>query len=124
MPLLMPETVSEDDEELLPTADLDDLVQDEELVLDSRKYICIHDIPRLATPSQCPKPMPATSPSQPDQGVPATPPEQPDQVEVPPEFELMELDVPEDIPDWLDISEEVMSDFDAWDQDVLSTNFE
>ena len=51
------------------------------------------------------------------------PPKQPDQVKVPPEFELMELDITEVIPDLLDIPEEMMSDFDAWDQDVLGYQF-
>ena len=35
----------------------------------------------------------------------------------------MELDIPEDIPDLFDIPEEVMSDFDASAQDVLSYQF-
>ena len=52
-------------------------------------------------------------PPQPDQEVPATLLQQPDQVKVPLEFELMELDIPEDIADLLDVPQEVMSDFDA-----------
>ena len=48
----MPETDSEDGEEPLPTADLDNLVWDKEPVPDSREYLCIHKIPRLATPTQ------------------------------------------------------------------------
>ena len=46
-PPLMPET--DYDEEALPTADLDDPVWEEELVPDSREYLCIHDISWLAT---------------------------------------------------------------------------
>ena len=37
-----------------------------------------------------------------------------------PDYELMELDIPEDILDLLDVTGEVMSDFDDWAQDVLS----
>ena len=40
-------------------------------------------------------------------------PQQPDQVEVPVEFKLMELDIPEDMPDLLDVPQEVMPHFDA-----------
>ena len=64
-----------------------------------------------------------TPPPQPNQWVPATLPQQPDQGEVPLEFELMELDIPEDMPDLLDVPEEVIYDFDAWAQDVLSYQF-
>ena len=32
----------------------------------------------------------------------------------------MELDIPEDIPDLIDVPEDVMSDFDAWAHDMLS----
>ena len=78
---------------------------------------------RPATPSPHPQPVQATQPLKPDQGVPATLPQQPEQVEVPLEFELMELHIPEDIPDLLDIPEEVMSNFDAWAQDVLSYQY-
>ena len=60
---------------------------------------------------------------QPDQGIPTMPPEEHYQVEVSPEFELMELDIPEDIPDLLDVPHEVMSDFDACAHDVLSYQF-
>ena len=35
----------------------------------------------------------------------------------------MELDIQEDIPDLLDVPEEVISDFDVWAQDVLSYQF-
>ena len=51
------------------------------------------------------------------------PPQQPDQVEVPPEFELMELGISEDLPDLFDVPQEVMSDFDAWTHDILSYQF-
>ena len=72
MPLQMPETDSEDNKEPLPAADLDDMVWDEELVPDSREYLCIYEIPRLTTPT--PQPVPLTPPQQPNQGVPAMPP--------------------------------------------------
>ena len=90
---------------------------DEELVPDSWEYLCIHEIPRPATlPSHVPPQHVISDPSlQPDHGVPATLPLQPDQVEVPLEFELMDLD----IPDLIDIPEDVVSDFNAWTQDML-----
>ena len=47
----MPETDSKDDEELLPTADLNDHGLDEEPVPDSRKFLCINEVHRLATPT-------------------------------------------------------------------------
>ena len=52
--------------------------------------------------------------------MPATPPPQPDQVEIPQEYELMELDAPEDIPDLVDVPEEVLSEFDARAHSVLN----
>ena len=58
-----------------------------------------------------------------NQGVQATPPLQPNQVEVPLEFEMMELDIPKDIPNLLHVPQEVMSDFNAWVQDVLNDQF-
>ena len=42
---------------------------------------------------------------------------------MPPDYELMECDIPEGIPQLLDVSEEVMSNFDAWAQHVLSYQF-
>ena len=99
----MPETDSEDDKEPLPTADLYNPVWDEELVPDRRKS-CIHEIPRPATPP--PQSVSAThphSPRGPSHIAPAA-----DQVAVAPEFELMELDISEDISDLLDVSQEVM----------------
>ena len=107
----MPETDSKDGEEPLPTADLDNLVWDEEPVPDSREYLCIHEILRPAMPTPPSWPIPVTPPLQPNQGVSATPHQQPDHVEVVPEFELMELDIPEDIPGLLDVPQEVISDF-------------
>ena len=98
----MPGEDSEDEEYLL-TVDLYDPVWSEELVPDSHKYLCIHEIPRLATPTQWP-----------NQGVPATPPLLPDQIEMLPDHDLMDLDIPGDIPDLLDVPEGVISDFDAW----------
>ena len=47
----MPETDSEDDEEPLQTANLDDPVWDEEPVPGSREYHCIHETPRPAIPT-------------------------------------------------------------------------
>ena len=49
--------------------------------------------------------------------------QQPDQVEVPPEFELMQLYILEDILDLLDVPEEVISNIYAWAKDVLSCQF-
>ena len=54
--------------------------------------------------------MPATPSQKPNQGVPATPPQQPDQIELPPDHRLMELDIPEDIPDLIDVPDKVISD--------------
>ena len=60
---------------------------------------------------------------QPNQGLPDTPPQQSNQVEVPPELELMELDVPDDIPDLIDVPKDIVLDFEAWAHDVLSYQF-
>ena len=122
-PPLMPEGDSEDEEDLL-TADLDDPVWSKEPVLDSWEYLCILKMPRSTTLPNQPPPqpnqgVPTTPTPQPDQGVPATPP-QPEQIEMPPNYELMELDIPEDILDLLDVPEEVMSNIDTWAQDVLN----
>ena len=35
----------------------------------------------------------------------------------------MELDIPGDMPELLDVPKEVMSDFDAWAHDALSYQF-
>ena len=67
------------------------------------EYLCIHEIPRLATQSNQPLLQP----------IPVVPPQQPYQEEVSPEF--MDLD----IPDLIDASEDAVSDFDACAQDVL-----
>ena len=103
---------SEDKEEDLPMAELDDTMWDEEPVPDRREYLCIHEIPRPATP-----------PPQPNQGLPYTPSQQPNQVEVSPEFELIKLDIPADIPLLIDLSKDKLSDFEAWTPDVLSYQF-
>ena len=116
----MPEMDSQDAKELLLTADLNNPLWYEEPVADSREYPCIHEISSLATPSPLPQPIPVTQALQPNQGVPAISPQQADQVEVPPEFELMELDITEDLPDLLDLPEDVMSNFDTCAQDVPS----
>ena len=117
----MPATDSKDEEEDLPTANLNHLVWDEEPVSDSREYFCTLKIPRPTTPLPHPQPAPVTLPPQPHQGVPASPPQH--QVDVPLELELMELDIPDDILDLLDMPKEVMSDFDAWAKDVVSYQF-
>ena len=70
------------------------------------------------TPHPHPLPALATPPQQSHQGVPVSSPQQ--QVEVPQELELVELDIPDNIPDFLYVPKEIMSDFDAWVQDVLS----
>ena len=120
----MPSLTEEDskDKEDLPTVDLDDPVLSKEPLLDSREFMCIHEILRPATPSNQPPPqaIPATPPPQVNQESPVIPSLQPDQVEMPPDYELMDLDIPEDIPDLLDIPEDMISDFDAWVQDVSS----
>ena len=74
MPPPTPETDCED-EEPFPTADVDDPVWDEEPVSDSRVYLCIHEIPRLATPTPPLQPVPEILPPQPTQGVPTMPPQ-------------------------------------------------
>ena len=71
--------------------------------------------------------VPATPPLQPNQRVPgaptaqsksaSNPTPQPDKVEMPPD--LMEHDIPEDILHFLDVPEEVISDFEAWGPGVL-----
>ena len=64
--------------------------------------------------------MSATSTMQPNEvEIPATPPPQPEQVEMPLQYELMELDIPEDMPDLIDFLEEVLLDFDVWAHSVL-----
>ena len=118
MPLPTPETDFEDQKEPLPTADLGDPVWDEEPVPDSREYLWIHEIPRPATSTP-----PHSLYQQPHPCSPTKESQKPDQMEVPPEFEVMELDTPEDIPDLLDVLQEVMSDLDAWAHDVLSYQF-
>ena len=60
-------------------------------------------------------------PSQPHQEVQASSPQH--QVEVPQELKLMELNILDDIPDFLDVPDEVMFYFDAWAKNVLSYQF-
>ena len=67
MPLLMPETDTEEDKEPLTTADLDDLVWDEDPVPDSREYLSIHKIPRPAA-----NPTPKAQPRSPSHTAQAT----------------------------------------------------
>ena len=52
--------------------------------------------------------MAATPPPQPNQGVPATPPLLPDQIERSLDHKLMELDIPENKLDLIDVTEEVI----------------
>ena len=72
--------------------------------------------------------MPTTPPLQPNQvDMPATTPHQPNQVEmlaIPPlqsgqVDELIELEIPEDILDFIDIPEKGLSDFDVWAHSML-----
>ena len=110
-------------------ADLDDLVWSEEPVPDSQEYLYIHKIPRAATSTPTQSSGHASNPTaQPNQvDMPATPPLQPNQVDMlitpspqPGQVdELMELDIPEDIPDLIDVPEEVLSDFEAWTHSML-----
>ena len=74
MPL--PTEVDSEDKEDLLTVDLDDPVWSKEPVLDSQMYLCIHEIPRPATPPNqpSPQPIPATPHLQHDQELPVTPP--------------------------------------------------
>ena len=74
------------DEEYLLTADLDDLVWSVEPLPDNQECLCMHKIPRPATPT----------PQLNQVEMPAIPPLQPDQIEMLPE---MELDIPEGTPD-------------------------
>ena len=79
---------------------------DEEPVQDNRERLCIHEIPRLATLSQNPLHAPVTQPPQPHQGVPVSWPQH--QMEVHQQSEQTELDIPDDIPDLLEVPEEVI----------------
>ena len=47
------------------------------------------------------------------------PPPQANELEMPPETELMDIDIQEDIPDLIHIPEEILSDFDVWAHSVL-----
>ena len=64
---------------------------------------------------QASNPTPTTQSS----GDASDPTPQPGQADMPPEHELMELDIPDDIPDIIDVPEEVLSDFDAWTNSML-----
>ena len=77
-------------------------------------------MPAISPNQPSPQPISATPHLKANQELPVTPPPQPNQVEMLPEYKLMELDILEDIPDLLDVPEEVMSDFDAWAQHILS----
>ena len=92
-PLKMDSKKEEDD---FPTADFDDPVWSEEPIPNSQQHMCIHQIPKPATPSP-----------------------QPDQVEVPQELEQMDIDIPENLPDIINVPKELLSDFDSWAHSVL-----
>ena len=47
------------------------------------------------------------------------PPPQPKQMEMPPEPEHMDIDIPVEIPDLIDVPEELLSDFDSWTHSIL-----
>ena len=49
----------------------------------------------------------------------ATPPSQAEQVDMPPQYELMVFDIPEDVPDLINVLGEVLLDFDALAHSVL-----
>ena len=91
-----PTRIDSDDEEYLPTADLDDAVWSEKPVPNNQEYMCIHQIPR-----------------------PATQPPQSNQMEMPQESEPMDIDIQEDLPDLISAPEELLSDFDSWAHSVL-----
>ena len=82
---MAPPTEEDSKDKDLLTAELDDQVWPEDPVPDSQEYLCIHEIPRLATPpSQTPpQPIPATPSLQLNQELPVTPLLQPHQVERP-----------------------------------------
>ena len=63
---------------------------------DSQEDLCIHQIPR-----------------------PATPPPQSHQVKMPPKPEQMDMEIPEDLPDLTDVPEELLSDSNSWAHSVL-----
>ena len=88
--------VSSNDEEFLPTADLDDPIWSKEPVPNSREYLCIHQIPRSVAPTP-----------------------QPDEVKMPPKPEQMDIDIPEDLPHLINVPKELLSDFDSWACSVL-----
>ena len=85
-PLPIPD-VDSDDEDFLPTADLGDLVWSEEPVPNRWEYMCIHQILRPAAPSL-----------------------QPNQVEMPPEPEQIDIDIPQDLQDLINVPKELLSD--------------
>ena len=91
---------SNDEEEDLPTADLNDLVWSEEPIPDSHQQLCIHQIPNH-TPR------------------PAIPPPKSIQEEVSPELEQMDIKVMDDLPNVINIPKELLPDFDSWAHSVL-----
>ena len=54
---------------------------------------------------------------------PTPPALQPNQVEMPPVPENMNIDIQEDIPDLINIPEEILLDFDAWAHSVLKNQW-
>ena len=125
MPPQMPEVDFHNVEYLL-TADIDGLEWSEEPVPDRWEYLYIHKIPRPAIliPQPNQVDMPATPPLQPNQvQIPLTPSQKPGQVEMSSEHEFMELDIPKDMPDLIDVPGEVLSDFDAWAHSMCGNLF-
>ena len=77
-----------DNEEDFPTAELKDPVWSEKPVC-NRHWLCIDPIPCSSITGNTPRP--------------PTPQPQPIQEEVPPETELMDVSVPDDLPNIIDI---------------------
>ena len=90
----MPE-VDSDEEEYLPSADLDDQVWSEKPVPNSWEYLLIHQIPK-----------PATHPLNPIKEMPTEP-------------EQMDIHILEDLSDLINVPEELLLDFDSWAHSVL-----
>ena len=86
----------------------------------TRIMYVIHEIPRQGIPPLHPnQEVPGAPPPQPNHRVPATPSLQPDKREMPLDHKLMELNIPEDILNLINVPEEVKSDFGAWAQSML-----
>ena len=87
-------------EEDFPTAELDDSVWSEEPV-PNRQWLCIHLIPHSSITGHTPRP--------------AVQPPQPIQKKVPPQAELMDVSIPDDLLNVIDVpEEELYSDCVSW----------